>query len=144
APLRLAAVERRPVADGDEDVLQRRPARVVRMCVAGGDGLDAEALGELAEQLAPPPVATLVRTLELDEEAVAPECACQPSGRIRIADRETVTRAAGEADQSVVQLLQACLVERRLSRRLALPSGRSRVRVRRGDQPAEVGVSRRR
>ena len=47
-PLGLAAVERRAVLDGDKGVLQRRPTRIVRMDIAGRDGLDAQHLGQLS------------------------------------------------------------------------------------------------
>ena len=40
--LGLAAVERAPVADGDEDVLERRAAQIVRVHVSRDDRPDAE------------------------------------------------------------------------------------------------------
>ena len=42
-PLGLTAVERSAVLDGDEGVLQRRPARIVGMDIAGREGLDPSA-----------------------------------------------------------------------------------------------------
>src|SRR5207244_6377853 len=99
--------------------LQGRAPWMVSVHVAGRDRLHAEALGEVAEELAPPPVAALVRTLQLDVEAVAAERVRQPCRGIRIADRDAVARAAGKADQSVAQLLQQRLVERGLTARLA-------------------------
>ena len=48
APLALAAVERRAAADGNENVLERRPARVVRVHVAGRDRLHLQHLREVA------------------------------------------------------------------------------------------------
>ena len=99
APLGLAAVEGAAVTDGDENVLQRCPARMVRMNVAGDDRPDAERLGKIAQACVAARVATLVRTLELDEEALAAECAGQPRGSIRVAHRDSVPRAAGEADE---------------------------------------------
>ena len=50
AALRLAALERRAAADRDEDVLQQRPPRMVRMDVSGRDRLHAEVLGEVAQK----------------------------------------------------------------------------------------------
>ena len=40
--LGLAAVERAPVADGDEDVLERRAAQIVRVHVSRDDRPDAQ------------------------------------------------------------------------------------------------------
>ena len=85
------------------------------MRVARCDRLHAEALGKLAQQRVPPPVAALVGTLELDEEPVAAERADKARRRVWIADRDALTRAAREADQAVVQLLQQRLVERGLA-----------------------------
>ena len=42
AALGLAAVERAPVADGDEDVLERGTAQIVRVHVSRDDRPDAE------------------------------------------------------------------------------------------------------
>src|SRR5439155_6974050 len=96
SPLGLAAVEGTAVADGNEDVLQRCSARMVRVDVAGGDRRDAERLSELAQDRVPACVAALVRPLKLDEEAIAPEAAGQARGRIRTANGAAVPRAAGE------------------------------------------------
>ena len=140
APLLLAALERGAAADGDEDVLERGAAAVVRVDVSRRDRRDAERLRELAQARVAARVAALVRTLQLDVEAVAAERAREPHRGVRVAHREAVPRAAGEADEAVVQLLQQGLIEpwrRRLAvRRVA------RVRVRRRQQPAEVRVPR--
>src|SRR5215203_3134740 len=56
----------------------------------------------------------------------------------RVLHREAEARAPREADEAVVQLLEDCLVERRLKRGLALL--RPGVRVRRRQEPAEVRV----
>ncbi len=48
APLALAAVERRAAANGNEDVLERRSARVVSVHVAGCDRLHVQHLREIA------------------------------------------------------------------------------------------------
>ena len=106
APLTLAAVERACCADRDQRVLERRAACVVRVGVAGRDRRDAERLGELAKRCVSPGVASLVRALELDEEPLAAEGAREPGGLVRMADGETVARAAGEADEPLVQLLE--------------------------------------
>src|SRR6185503_514629 len=110
--LTFRALEGRPVPDRNHRVLERSTARVVRMRIAGGDGLDAQRLGELSQPRVPPRVAPLVRALELDEEPLAPERAGQLGCRIRILDTEPVPRTAGEADETLVQLRQ----ERRLER----------------------------
>ncbi len=144
AALALAAFERRPVADGDERILERRAPQMVRVDVAGRDRRDAQIGCEVAQERVPARVSALVRTLELDEEAVASERAREPGGGVRVADGEAVARAAGEADEAVVQLLEQGLVERRLSRRLGLLPGRPCMCVRCRDQPAEVRVALRR
>ena len=94
---------------------------------------------ELAQVRVAARVAALVRPLQLDVEAVVPEGAREPSGRVRVADREPVAGAAGEADESLVQLLEQRLVEAR-RHRLAVRRV-ARVRVRRRQQPAEVRVA---
>ena len=138
APLALGALEGRPVADRDHRVLERGAARVVRMRIAGGDGLDAQRLGELAQPRVPPRVAPLVRALELDEEPLAPERAGQLGCRIRILDTEPVPRTAGEADETLVQLRQERRIERGRHQlgRLGPSAG-----MRRGQEPAEIRVS---
>ena len=104
APLRLAALERGAAADRDEDVLQERAARMVRVDVAGRDRLDAEVLGEVAQETEPPRVPALERALELDEEALPAECARESGGGVRIEEPEAAARAAREADETLVQL----------------------------------------
>ena len=47
-PFGLAALERRATANGYEDVLERRPARVMRVRVTGRDRRDADGLGKVA------------------------------------------------------------------------------------------------
>ena len=106
APLGLAAVERAAVADGDEDVLQRRPAQMVRMDVAGHDRRDTEHAGEIAQSGVAPRVAALIRTLELDEEAVRSKGARQSRSTVRITHGDAAPRTTGKADETVVQLLQ--------------------------------------
>ncbi len=107
APLRLAAVERGAAADRDERVLERGAARVVRMDVAGRDGRDAEVAGELAQPREAARVAALVRPLELDVEAVAPERRGELRSVVRPVHAEPVAGAAGEADEALVQLQRA-------------------------------------
>ncbi len=139
APLALAAVERRAFANRDEHVLELRATRVVRVRVAGRDRVHAERLGEVSQRGVPPHVAALVRPLELDEEALAPERPRDARGRVRVDDGEPVPRAAGEADEPVVQLLEQVQRERWVERRILRL--RPRVRVRRCEQPAEVRVA---
>ena len=143
APLGLAAVERRAVLDGDKGVLQRRPTRIVRMDIAGRDGLDAQRLGQFSQSCVTASVATLEGPLELDEEAVATERLRQPRRRVRVPHRKPMPGAARKADESLVALLHQLLPERRLQQ-LALLSGHTRARMRRGQQPAEVRVAHRR
>ena len=143
APLALAAVERRAVADRDERVLQADARARVRVRVAGDDGLDAERLREVAQRSVAAHVAALVRPLQLDEEAVAAERVREPRRRVRVANGEPVPRAAGEADEPFVQLLEQRLVERG-RHGLGLASRRPRVPVRGSEQPAEVRVAARR
>ena len=135
APLGLAALERRPVLDRDEDVLETRPAQMVRVYVAGGDRADAESLRERAERGVPARVAPLVGPLELDVEAVAAERA-RRGGRRR-SGRGRRARAARS----------------RRGRRGPRPLGEQRrvearaqplVGVRGGEEPAEVGIAARR
>ena len=145
APFPLAALERGAAADGDEHVLERSAAAVVCVDVTGRDRADAERGGEVAQVRVAAFVAALVRALQLDVEAVASEGAREPCCRVRSADREPVARAAGEADESLVQLLEQRLVERaaaaargsscracaRAPRSAAGRGSRSRVRSRR-------------
>ena len=125
APLALAAVERRALADRDEHVLELRGAAVVRVHVAGRDRLHAERLGELAQRRVPARVAALVRPLELDEEALASERLRDGRGRVRVADAEPVARAAGEADEALVRLEQQ--LERARARAAGAAGSRSRA-----------------
>ena len=78
--------------------------RMVRVHVARGDRGDAERSGEVAQRGVPARVAALERALELDVEAVAAEGAREPGSGVRVAHGEPVARAAGEADEPVVQL----------------------------------------
>ena len=77
-------------------------------------------------------VAALVRALELDEEALAAERGGETGGGVRIADSEAVAGAAGQADEAVVALGELLQRQRRLE---------AVVRVREGEQPAEVRVA---
>ena len=144
APLGLAAVEGAAVTDGDEDVLQgaRRewcawtsPVTIVR---TPSDSARSRRPALRAR------VAALVGTLELDEETLAAECAGQPRGSVRVAHRDSVPRAAGEADEPVVQLLEQTLIECRVRRRLGFLSFSPRLRMCSRDQPAEIRVPLRR
>src|SRR5262249_59410352 len=86
APFGLAPVEGAAVADGDQDVLQRRAPGMVRVDVAGDERGDAELLCEPAKCGVASCVAAFVRTLQLDEEAVAPERVREPCGGVGIPD----------------------------------------------------------
>ena len=139
APLPLAALERGAAADGDEHVLERGAAAVVGVDVAGRDRLDAERLGELAQPRVPARVAALVRALQLDVEAVAAEGAAQAapprSGRAPRGRRARSPRGR-RAPRSAPRVAPGRAAAGRLAvRRVA------RVRVRRGQQPAEVRVA---
>src|SRR6476659_4037868 len=97
APFGLAAVERRPVPDGDECVLQCSPRARMGMDVAGRNGRDAERLGQLAQHGVATSVAPLERPLKLDEEAVAAKGPRQACGSVRVLHREPMPRAARQA-----------------------------------------------
>jgi hypothetical protein len=112
APLRLAAVERGATSDRDEDVLERGPARVVRVDVPRRDRGDAQRLGKVPQGSEPPRVAALVRPLELDEEALGPERPRQRRRSVRAPRAEPVPRAAREAEEPFVQLREQRSVER--------------------------------
>ena len=104
ASLALAPVERRAAADRDERVLQQRPARRVRVDVSRRDRLDPEVLREMAKRRVTPRIPSLVRSLELDEEALAAERGGEPRGAVLVVEREAVTCTAREADEALVQL----------------------------------------
>src|SRR4029077_14862291 len=69
SPLLLTAVEGSTAADCDERVLEQRAPRRMGMHVAGGDGGDAEMLGEIAQRRVAPHVTAFVGPLQLDVEA---------------------------------------------------------------------------
>ena len=139
APLALAAVERGARADRDEHVLERGAARVVRVHVSRRDGVHVQRLRQVAQRRVAARVAAFVRSLQLDEEAVAAERLREPRRGVRIAHRQPVPRAAGETDEPLVEPFEQARVERRRQR---LPSFlRTRPRMRGGEQPAEVRVA---
>ena len=72
------------------------------MDVPGCDGLDVEVLGEVAQLTVASRVTPLERPLELDVEAVATKRLCEPGGRNRISQAESLARAAGETDEALV------------------------------------------
>jgi hypothetical protein len=116
APLGLASVERRATTDGDEDVLQRRPARMVRVRIAGRDGLDAERARELAQLRLPAAITAFERSLQLDEEPVSAERARKAGGGVRVPQPDAVPCASREADESLVPLARTgrCAAGRRV------------------------------
>src|SRR4029077_6143082 len=136
APLALRAVEVRPVADRDEDVLQAGAARMVRVHVARRGGGNAEGRGQLFKCGVSACVAALERTLQLDVERIR-ERACKAGSAVRIDDGEPVPRSAGETDEPVV--VPGDDVERCLGgEQLALAPGKPRACVRIVEDPAEV------
>ena len=97
-------------------------------------------LGELAQRGVSALVAALVGTLQLDEEALRPEGAGQLANGVRLAHAQPVPGAARETDEALVSLDQ--LPDGKSRRpQLPLPPGRSSVRVRAREQPAEVRVA---
>ena len=122
APLGLAALERGAAADRDEHVLQQRAPRMVRVDVSGRDRLDAEVLGEVAQEAEPARVPALERALELDEEALAAERAREARRGVRVEKAETAPRAAREADEPLVQLRDGLERNRRRQRLAVLAS----------------------
>ena len=61
--------------------------------------------GEVLQSGVAPAVPALVRPLQLDEEAVAPERAGEADGGVRVVHGEPVPRAAGQADEPFRMLL---------------------------------------
>ncbi len=115
---------------------------MVRVDVSRRDRLDAEVLGEVAQEPDAARVAALEGSLELDVEASAAERPREARCRVRIDEAEAAAGAAGEADEPFVQLHEA-LERDRGRQRLAILSPRSaRSRVRGRQEPAEVRVAR--
>ena len=114
---------------------------MVRVDVAGRDRLDAEVLGEVAQEAEPARVSALERALELDVEALPPECAREPRRRVRIEEPETAARAAREADEPLVQLGDGLERDRRRQRLAVLSPRSAGPRMRRRQQAAEVRVA---
>ena len=141
APLLLAAVEGGAAADRDERVLEERAPCRVGVHVAGGDGGDAEVLGEVAQGRVAPHVTALVRPLQLDEEALAAEGAGKPGGGVRVLHREAVAGAAREADEAVGVLLDEALGHGGSKRLTVLAARLPGARVRLGEDPAQVRVA---
>ena len=92
------------MTDGDERVLEWYPALVMCVNVAGSDGVYAQRLGELAQSRVSTAVAALVRSLELDEEALGAKSRRHSRSRIRIVDGKTAARTARQAHEALVQL----------------------------------------
>src|SRR5215211_314638 len=134
-PFRLAGLQRDLVLHGHEHVLQVDATRMVRVRVTGRDRADSDLPGEVAESGVAAGVAAGVRALQLDEEAVAAEGACEARGRVRIPDGKAVAGAAGEADEALVLLGEQGRVEAGVQ---------TLVRVCGREQAAEVRVASRR
>ena len=141
AALRFGPVERGPMTDRYEDVLQRPSSRMMCMRVPCCDHRDAEGFRKVAQDRAPAPVAAFVGPLQLDEEAIASKGACEARRCVGIPESEPVSRAAGEAHEPVVQLLEERLLESRFAGRLRFTSGRSSVFVRCREEAAEICVT---
>ena len=120
APLRLASFERGSAADRNEDVLEQRAPRVMRMHVAGRDRLHAEVLREVAEQCAAPGVSPFVRPLELDEEALPSEGLGKARCAVRVPNAEAVACTAGQADEAFGELCDELERNRRAAAVLGL------------------------
>ena len=141
AALGLAPLERGAAADRDEDVLHERATRVMRVDVPGRDRLDAQVLGEVAQETESPRIPPLERPLQLDVEPLSAEGARQACRRVRIEEPEPATRTAGEAHQPRVQLTDALERHRRRERLPILASGATCSRMRRREQSAQVRVA---
>jgi hypothetical protein len=66
---------------------------------------------EIAQERVATRVAALERPLQLDVEALPPERLRELGCGIRVADAEPIARAAGEADEAVVQLREQSRIE---------------------------------
>ena len=141
APLLLTAVERGAAADRHERVLEKRASRRVGMHVAGGDGVDAEMLGEVAQGGVAAHVPPLVGTLQLDEEPVAAERPGEPGGSLGIAHGEPVAGTSGKADEAVSVLLDESLSDGRRQRLPILTTHSAGARMRLGEDAAQVRVA---
>ena len=145
APLALAAVERGAVADRDEHVLERRAPRVVRVHVAGRDRRRRRASrrGRAGARSGARRRARTGAGARRRSGRGRTRCASRAAA-FGSRTREPVARAAGEADEPLVQLL-----EQRADRAPAasgsalLPGGRVCACAAR-EQPAEVRVALRR
>ena len=140
-PLLLAAVEGGVAADRHERVLKKSATWCVGVHVAGGNGLDAEVLGEIAEGDVAAGVAAIEWTLQLDEEVLAPERGDESGDGVRIVYREPVAGATGEADETVRVLLDEILADGRCVWLAILTAGPTGTRVRFGEDAAEVRIA---
>ena len=113
---------------------------MVRVDVTGRDRLDAEVLGEIAEEAEAARVASLERPLQLDEEAIPTEDTSQSRGGVRVEQPEPASRTTGKADEPFVQLGDGVEGHRGRKRIAVLVSRTPRSRVRVREQPAEVRV----
>ena len=141
ATLLLAAVERRPAANGDEDVLQQRSRAVVGVDVPGRDRLDAEVRRQVGQERVAARVASLERPLQLDVEALPSEGLGEPGSPVRVAYPEPLARTAGETDEPLVQLGHRLPRDRRRQGLTILPAGTPCPGMRLGEDAAEVGVT---
>jgi hypothetical protein len=114
---------------------------MVGVDVAGRDRFHAEVPGEVAQEAEPARIPTLERALELHEEALPFECACESGGSVRIEEPEAAVRAAREADEALVQLGDGLERDGRRQRLPVLSSRSASPRVRRRQEAAEVRVA---
>ena len=135
-------VDRRPVPDRDQDVLETVPVGDVVVDVARGHDRDAEPVGQRAQRPAAREIAVDRVVLEFDEEAAGTEGVAQPAreslGFVRppFERREEGTPAApGEEDEPFGPFEERVEVEPGLPARA--------LHVRPGDEPAQVRVPRR-
>ena len=140
APLALAAVERRALADRDEHVLQLRVGAAWCACASPvatvcTPSVSARSRSAAFRRTSPRSYGRWSST----KKRSRPNARASRRRGVRVAHGEPVPRAAGEADEPVVQLEEALLEQRGIERRVLGPGPRPRVR--RGQQPAEVRVA---
>ncbi len=150
APARLGLVEGLAKPDRDQGVLQRRPAAVMGVDVAGGDAGNAEALGEEGEPAVAGAIAAPVGALQLDTEAVAAESGEEAAGEPLAGGgvspfpgsrHRPLAGAAREADEPLGVLLD--LLQRRPRLRPRPRRVLARMCMRQRQQPTQVPVPRR-
>ena len=153
APLGLGLLQRRVQAHGDERVLELGPPAVVGVDVAGRHAGDPEPLGERRQPPVAGPVATPQRSLQLDPEALGarrrppagapapPPGAARRAPSFRRARRSRRSRRGRRAPRCARAASRASSdggEEDQPSRAAVEALSGARLRVRLGQQPAEV------